>query len=330
MSMLKWMAAGLAILGSGLLMAMDDVQATSDPNLMTIGTGGVTGVYYPAGGAICRLINRERKDHGLRCSVESTDGSTYNIQGLRSGKLDFAVVQSDIQHHAWQGTREFAETGPYAELRAVFSMHAEAFTLVARAGTQTTDVAQLQGLRINAGHPGSGQRIPLEQWLDLQGQDLSLFSLVTDLRAPEMASALCTNRIDLMVYIVGHPSSAIQEVTRHCDSRLISLGAGQVDRLVQRYPYYRSILLPGGLYAGNPADVLTFGVAATLVTSAQTSEEQVYRLVRAVFENFEVFARLHPAFTGLDRQAMIQAGLTAPLHPGALRYYQEAGLLPDS
>lgn len=329
MSMLKWMAVGLAILGSGLASAMESVQATSDPHLITIGTGGVTGVYYPAGGAICRLINRERNEHGLRCSVESTDGSTYNIQNLRSGELDFAVVQSDIQHHAWQGTREFTEAGPYTELRAVFSMHAEAFTLVARAGTQMNDFAQRQGLRINAG-PGSGQHLPLEQWLELQGQDLSLFSLVSDLRAPEMANALCSNRIDLMVYIVGHPSSAIREVTSHCDSRLISLEARQVEHLVQRYPYYRSVLLPGGQYAGNPADVLTFGMAATLVTSAQTSEDQVYRLVRAVFENFEVFSRLHPAFAGLDKQAMTQASLTAPLHPGALRYYREAGLLPDS
>lgn len=318
-----------AVVTAGLSLTAFSTGALANPNqsFITIGTGGVTGVYYPTGGAICRLVNRDRSQHGIRCSVESTGGSAYNVNTIRAGELDFGVVQSDVQYNAFNGVAQFADAGAYTDLRAVFSLHPEAFTVVARADARAAEFDQLRGKRVNVGNPGSGQRATVEQLLEIRGQNMGVFSLAADLRAAEMSSALCDNRIDAMIYVVGHPSGAIKEATSSCDSRFVNVRGDYVDALLKKYPYYRRAVIPGGEYTGNPNDTHTFGVAATLVTTAKTPDEQVYQLVRAVFENFDTFTRLHPAFAGLTKEDMVGSGLSAPLHPGAERYYREAGLL---
>lgn len=189
-------------------------------DFVTIGTGGVSGVYYPAGGAICLLVNKGRKDHGLRCSVESTDGSVFNL------------------------------------------------------------------------------------------------------------NTLCAGTIDAMVFTVGHPSASIKEATTSCDSVIVGVVGPAIDGLVKENDYYRYATIPGGMYRGNPNDTPTFGgVGATVVTSTRTPQEAVYAVVKSVFENFDAFKTLHPAFKDLKKEGMIKKGLSAPLHPGALKYYREAGLL---
>lgn len=329
MSMLrKTLATAVVTAGIGLgAAAISSAALAAEQSFITVGTGGVTGVYYPTGGAICRLVNRTRNEHGIRCSVESTGGSAYNVNTIRAGELDFGIAQSDVQYNAYRGEGQFNESGAYTDLRAVFSLHPEAFTVVARADAKATEFDDLQGKRVNVGNPGSGQRSTMEQLLDLRGQDMGVFSLAADLRAAEMSSALCDNRIDAMIYVVGHPSGSIKEATSSCDSNLVNVRGDYVDQLLRKYPYYRRAVIKGGEYNGNPKDTHTFGVAATLVTSAQTSDEQVYQLVKAVFDNFDTFTRLHPAFADLDKKDMVSAGLSAPLHPGALKYYREAGLL---
>lgn len=294
---------------------------------ITIGTGGVTGVYYPTGGAICRLMNKNRKEHGIRCSVESTGASVYNVNTIRSGELDFGVVQSDVQHHAYYGEAEFAGSKPYKELRSVFALHPEAFTVVARKDSGVTEFEQLAGKRVNVGNPGSGQRATLEALLKEDGKDISIYSFAAELKPAEMASALCDNKIDAMTYFVGHPSGAIKEACSTCESRLVNVRGPIIDKIVKTYPYYRYAVIPGGMYKGNPQPTNTFGVAATIVTSSQTPDDVVYELVKAVFENFDTFVKLHPAFADLKKEEMVSAGLSAPLHNGAIRYYREAGLL---
>ena len=319
------LAAAAMTVGLGL--AALSTPAVASQTFITIGTGGVTGVYYPTGGAICRLVNRNRSDHGIRCSVESTGGSAYNVNTIRAGELDFGIAQSDVQFNAYHGEAQFADAGAYEDLRAVFALHPEVFTVVARADANAREFDDLKGKRVNVGSPGSGQRATMQQLLEVRGQDMGIFSLAADLRAAEMSSALCDNRIDAMVYVVGHPSGAIQEATTTCDSRFVNVRGEFVDQLLAQFPYYRSATIPGGQYAGNPEDTQTFGVAATLVTSAKTPDEQVYQLVKAVFDNFDNFVRLHPAFANLTKEEMVTSGLSAPLHPGAKRYFREAGLL---
>jgi hypothetical protein len=292
---------------------------------ITIGTGGVTGVYYPTGGAICRLVNKGRRDHGIRCSVESTGGSVYNINTIREGELEFGVAQSDWQFHAYNGTSRFEEQGAFEDLRAVFSVHPEPFTVVARADAGITTFADLESKRVNIGNPGSGQRGTMEVVMDAMGWDTDSFALASELKAAEQSAALCDNQIDAMIYTVGHPSGSIQEATTACDSVLVEVSGDVITGLIDDNSYYRSATIPGGMYRGNDNETTTFGVGATFVTSASVSEEAVYTVVSAVFENFEDFTKLHPAFANLKPEEMASAGLSAPLHPGAAKYYREQG-----
>ncbi|MEP2533116.1 TAXI family TRAP transporter solute-binding subunit [Shimia sp.] len=294
---------------------------------ITIGTGGVTGVYYPTGGAICRLVNKGRKEHGIRCSVESTGGSVYNINTIREGELEFGVAQSDWQYHAYNGTSKFADAGKFEGLRAVFSVHPEPFTVVARADAGVTSFDDLKGKRVNIGNPGSGQRGTMEVLLEAKGWTKDDFALATELKAAEQSAALCDNQIDAMVYTVGHPSGSIQEATTACDSVLVTVDGDAVAGLVSDNSFYRTATIPGGMYRGNDADTATFGVGATFVTSADVSDDAVYAVVSSVMENIEDFKKLHPAFANLDPKEMATAGLSAPLHPGAAKYYKEKGLI---
>ena len=292
---------------------------------ITIGTGGVTGVYYPTGGAICRLVNKGRKEHDIRCSVESTGGSVYNINTIRAGELEFGVAQSDWQYHAYNGTSKFEEQGPFEDLRAVFSVHPEPFTVVARADSGVSSFEDLKGKRVNIGNPGSGQRGTMEVLLDAMGWSTSDFALATELKAAEQSAALCDNQIDAMVYTVGHPSGSIQEATTACDSVLVNVTGETVEKLIADNSFYRAATIPGGMYRGSDSDTQTFGVGATFVTSTAVSDDAVYAVVSAVFDNFEDFKKLHPAFANLSAEEMATAGLSAPLHPGAAKYYKEKG-----
>ncbi|MDW3116638.1 MAG: TAXI family TRAP transporter solute-binding subunit [Roseovarius pacificus] len=310
---------------AGAALATMMAPAAQAEEFITIGTGGVTGVYYPTGGAICRLVNKGRKDHGIRCSVRSTGGSIYNIKTIRAGELEFGVAQSDWQYHAYNGTSKFEDDGAFEGLRAVFSVHPEPFTVVARADAGVANFEDLKGKRVNIGNPGSGQRGTMEVLMGALGWTTDDFALATELKAAEQSQALCDNQIDAMVYTVGHPSGSIQEATTACDSVLVNVSGDAVQGLVDENSYYRLATIPGGMYRGNDDDTQTFGVGATFVTSDAVSEEAVYTVVKSVFENFEDFKKLHPAFANLKPEEMATAGLSAPLHAGAAKYYKEQG-----
>jgi uncharacterized protein len=317
------LALGVA---AGLMLAdATGPTAAAEQQFISIGTGGVTGVYYPTGGAICRLVNKGRKEHGVRCSVESTGGSVYNINTIREGELDFGIAQSDWQYHAYNGTSKFADQGPFEKLRAVFSVHPEPFTVVARTDSGIKTFADLAGKRVNIGNPGSGQRGTMEVVMATLGWDKSTFALASELKSAEQSQALCDNKIDAMVFTVGHPSGSIKEATTSCDSVLVPVTGPEIDKLVAENAYYRKATIPGGMYRGTDEDVETFGVGATFVTSADVPDDVVYVVVKAVFDDFDQFKKLHPAFENLKPEEMIKDGLSAPLHDGAIRYYKEKG-----
>ncbi|MFN7002040.1 MAG: TAXI family TRAP transporter solute-binding subunit [Roseinatronobacter sp.] len=301
--------------------------ALAQDTFISIGTGGVTGVYYPAGGAICRLVNRDRAEHGIRCGVESTGGSIFNINAIRSGELEFGVAQSDWQYHAFNGTSQFEETGAFEGLRAVFSLHPEPFTVVARADSGITNFDDLAGKRVNIGNPGSGQRGTMDVVMEAMGWTVDTFAQATELPPAEQSLALCDNNVDAIVYTVGHPSGAIQEATTACDTVLVNVDNDAIRALVEERPYYRMATIPGGMYRGTSDDITTFGVGATFVSSDAVSEEVGYQVTRAIFENLDQFKALHPALANLDPVEMVNDGNSAPLHPGSERYFREAGLL---
>ena len=284
-------------------------------------------MYYPTGGSICRLVNKNRKTHGIRCTVESTGGSVYNINTIRAGELDMGVAQSDWQFHAYHGSSKFKAKGAFEGLRAVFSVHPEPFTVVARADSGIKHFNDLKGKRVNIGNPGSGQRGTMEVVMEALGWSKSDFALASELKSAEQSSALCDNKIDAMVFTVGHPSGSIKEASSSCDSVIVEVSGAVIDKLVNNNSYYRHATIPGGMYRGSPSDVKTFGVGATFVTSTDVATDTVYHVVKAVFENFDQFKKLHPAFGVLQKNQMVKDGLSAPLHDGAAKYYKEAGLM---
>jgi TRAP transporter TAXI family solute receptor len=323
--MRRSIALTVSVVVAVVAIAAELTPATGQQKFITIGTGGVTGVYYAAGGAICRLLNKDRKAHGIRCSVESTGGSVYNINNIKARELDLGMAQSDVQYNAIKGVAVYKSSGPYPELRAVFSVHPEPFTVAARPEAGIRTFADFKGKRFNIGNPGSGTRASMEELLKALGWSTKDFSLASELKADEHGAALCDNKIDGFFYGVGHPSANIQDPTTTCGAKLVPLTGPAVDKLVTENPYYAKVSIPGGIYRGNAEPTPTYGVMATLVSSSAVPADVVYAVVKAVFENFDEFKKLHPAFAHLEPKQMITNGLSAPLHDGALRYYKEKG-----
>lgn len=319
------MISKLKLAGAAIVASMTFSGVATAQEFISIGTGGVTGVYYPTGGAICRLVNKSRKEHGIRCAVESTGGSVYNINTIKAGELEFGVAQSDWQYHAYNGTSKFSDN-PFPGVRAVFSVHPEPFTLIVRADSGISDFAGLKGKRVNVGNPGSGQRATMEVVMDAYGIGMDDFALATEFKGSEMAKQICDGNIDAMIYTIGHPSAAIKEATTTCDVNLVSVSGPEIDKLVADNPFYRTATIPGGMYKGTDGDTTTFGVGATFVTSADVSEDVVYVVAKSVMENIDDFRKLHPAFANLNPAEMVSDGLSAPLHPGAEKAYMELGL----
>ena len=300
--------------------------AHSADQFISIGTGGVTGVYYPTGGAICRLVNKTRKKTGIRCSAESTGGSIYNINTIRAGELEFGVAQSDWQYHAYNGTSKFKDQGKFKKLRAVFSVHPEPVTIIARDDSGISNVSDLKGKRVNIGNVGSGTRGTWEVMEVALGWQRGDLALAAELKSAETGQAVCDNKIDAYFWLVGHPSALTQESLATCATHLVNATGPAIEALVKKNSFYRNATIPAGMY-NNKEDINTFGVGATFVTSSDVPEKVVYTVVKAVFDNFAQFKKLHPAFANLKEQEMISDSLSAPLHPGAQKYYKERGWL---
>ncbi|MCG8490034.1 MAG: TAXI family TRAP transporter solute-binding subunit [Sneathiellales bacterium] len=314
-------AAATAALG-GAMLTSAPVQAEQ---FITIGTGGQTGVYYQVGGAICKLVNRGTKKHDIKCT-HTTGGSTKNINGIQAGDLDMGVAQSDWQYHAYNGTapKQFPK-GAFKELRAVFSVHPEPFTVVARADSGIKTFDDLKGKRVNVGNPGSGQRGTMEVVMEKMGWKMGDFALASELKSSEQSAALCDNKIDAIVFTVGHPNGSIKEATTSCEANLVNVDNDVIRKLASDNDYYAMATIPGGMYKGSDNDTTTFGVGATFVASTKTDAEVVYQIVKAVFDDIKRFRKMHPAFANLDPKKMIVNNLSAPLHEGAVRYYKEQG-----
>ena len=307
-------------------------SAAQDKTFITIGTGGPTGVYFVAGNSICRMVHKEAaegrssgRQHNIRCSAPSTAGSTYNIAQITEGEFDFGVAQSDWQHHSVNGSSDKVIHNP--DLRAVFSVHPEPYQLIAAEDSGIMSWMDMEGKRFNMGNPGSGQRATTETLMERYGTPKEFFSLVTELTSSEHSNALCDGKIDAYGYVVGIPNSGVAVATEGCGAYIVNLDTDVEKTLIAENPFYGPVTIPEGAYTSTTAPVKTFGGYATIVTSASVSEDVVYEIVRAVFENLDDFKALHPAFSILSPEGMITNGLSAPLHDGAAKYYKEKGWL---
>ena len=264
-----------ATVAAGL--SLGAISAANAEKFVTIGTGGQTGVYYVVGQSICSLVNRNTKEHGIKCTAPSTGGSVANINSIRGGEMDMGVAQSDWQYHAYNGTSQFKDKGAFKELRAVFSVHAEPFTVVARKDSGIKTFDDLKGKRVNIGNPGSGQRGTTEVVMEAKGWKMSDFKLASELKGAEQSAALCDNKVDAIIYTVGHPNGSIQEATTSCDSIVVPVGGPEIDKLVADNPFYGKATIPGKMYKGTDADVSTFGVGATFVSSTSNGSVNARR-----------------------------------------------------
>lgn len=309
-----------------LLLAGFAAAAGVRERFITIGAGSDRGVYYRAAAEICRLTNARRAEHRIRCYVRGSKGSVYNIQALRRGEIEFGIVQSDVQKLAVGGEEMFGLSGPFAELRSLFSLHAEPFTVLARADAAVSQLSDLKDKRVNVGNLGSGQRGTLALLLAGLGWSMADFALATELDFSEQSDALCRGDVDAVAFVAGHPNDSVEKAAAACDVVLVEVSGAEVDRLVAENTSYVAGVIPAGLYRGVDKGAKTFSVRAVLVTTQRVPEGIVYEVVRSVFGSFDALRHAHPALIGLEQAAMVAQGLVAPLHPGAARYYAEENL----
>ena len=316
-------AAIMAGAAAGCVAVSDALAPTS----VSLATGTPGGVYHPVGNAICRMFNLEAEHQAIPCVAVSSDGSVANIRRVESGDSAFGLSQTDVAYAAFHGEGPFAAAGPDPKLRMVVGLYPEAFTVVARADTGIHDFQDLRGKRVGIGTSGVGYNFTRDVILGFYGWTTSDPAHVLEFAPAEQNQALCSDKVDAIIFEAGHPNGLTQEATTDCRARLVRVAGPPIDRLLATHPYYVATVIPGGMYAGNPDDVPTIGTQAVLVTTSDQPDELAYALVKAVFENFADFRRLHPALSSLELKDMVPSEAVIPIHPGALKYYREAGLV---
>ncbi len=305
--------------------AQTSSQTQKQARPLLIGTGPVVGLHFPAGGAICNMMNRAA---GMTvCAVVVSEGSAANLAALKAGSIDLAIVQSDWQYHAIKGQATDNAESHFDGLRAVFSLYSEPVTIVARRDSGIASLADLKGKRVNLGLPGSSGRASAEALMAAMGWNLKDFGSVGELAPEHQPEALCADVIDAYIVPTAHPSGIVSEATQGCGALLVPVSGSAAERLVADNPFYAFTTIPGGTYSGNPDPVTTFGLKATVVTRADIDADVIYRVVKAVFDDFPNFVAQHPVFAGLEPKGMAHDGNTAPLHEGAVRYFKERGWL---
>ncbi|MDM5071507.1 MULTISPECIES: TAXI family TRAP transporter solute-binding subunit [Aeromonas] len=311
---LPWLAAALVL----------PLHAAT-PAYLTIGTGALNGVYYPAGGAICRLLNEDNANHGLHCAVQSTSGSLANLKELGQGKIQLALVQSDVVHHAAHGTGPFVGQPPNDRLRSLFRLHQESLTLLAGANSNINTLADIEGKRVDLGNPGSGERVTSQALLDAMGWQESSFAPVIPSSINNRLEGLCDGTLDAAFMVAGHPNQGIGDLTGRCKARIIPIEGEQIDRLLKNHPYYQRGRIGANLYPGQPSGVNTFAVTAELVALDSLPDTQVRTVRDVLTARLKQFTRLHPALTTLTLDSML-AEAEVPRHPGM----EDAVLSPPS
>ncbi|MEZ5740592.1 MAG: TAXI family TRAP transporter solute-binding subunit [Burkholderiaceae bacterium] len=295
--------------------------------LVTISSGAVGGVYLPAAGALCRLLNQQIEQHQFRCAVEVTDGSLQNLNELLADETDFGLVQTDVQADAVLGRGRFAGEGAQAKLRSLFALHAEPVTLVSRIDSGIERFEDLRGKRLSIGELQSGTQSTMAMLLEAFGLAGSELARLENMNPQSAAAALCENRLDAFAYVVGHPNQLVRSASESCAVRIVELSGPVIERVLQAHPYITRARIPANLYVGHEVATNTIGVRASLLSTDRLSDDAAYAITRAVFQNLPALRALHPAFSQLAAPEML-SGSTAPLHPGARRYLLEAGLAP--
>jgi len=303
-------------------------SALAKSKVFKIATGEYMGRYLPTGGAIAEIVNNKQEEFGFRCVAKPTSGSVYNINAIMAGDMEFGIVQSDSQYQAFNGLDEWKDKGPQKDLRTMFSLYTESVTLLASVDSGIKTIQDLKGKRVYIGEIDSGSRQNAMDALNAAGIDWKTdIKVIKRGKKYDVQSMLMRGELDAFFYTVGHPTTAIKFATVGAKKTLF-ISIDNIEKLLSKHPYYVKSLIPVSLYPqiANDEDVKTFGVKATFVTSAKIPDNVVYAITKEVFENLGSLKYSDPSLNMLTKERMIKDGLTAPLHPGALQYYKEAGL----
>jgi len=316
------MAAVLA----GAMAPVGEAGAAEEQVSVTIATGRVGGLYHPVGGVICKLASENLGEHGISCTVDISGGSIPNIKDLRKGNDDLAIVQSDLQYDAFAGTGPFEDEGPFENLRSMFALYIEHFTVVARDDRDIDSFDDLKGKRVYVGQAASSRREAMDVLMEAHGWTGGEITGVSEFEGANLAEALCDGEFDAFVYTIGHPNPTVREATTLCDAKLLDISAPKIEKLAKENPFYVGSVIPGGMYTDISQDIPTLAVVATLVTTAEAPPNVIYEITKAYFENLEILQALSPLFLSLTKGEMVETGLSAPIHEGALKYFSEVGL----
>lgn len=313
----------LGLISAAILWFAPQTYGQEAKPAVVVGTGGLSGVYYPVGKALCDMLNRGRAMHGLSCRADSTGGSVDNIERLRSGQANVAIVQSDILYYAVNGYGPFKDKGPDAQLRAIVALHPETFTVLARADSGIRTLEDLPGKRINIGNPGSGQNTFFGLVMKVMGWTPATFLALTEKPADEQAAALCAGEVDAIVFVAGHPNAAIKSAASNCATNLVDIHNDPIDKLVSAYPYFSASVIPGDKYPGSPTAIHSFGVYAVLATRADVADDTIGKLTQVLFNGFSDLKFSHPALSSLTPQGMVQP-TPASAHPAVKAFVEQS------
>jgi len=311
------------ILSSTLMVALGVPSFATQ--FITIGTGGVTGTYYPTGGAICRMMNKDRKKTGIRCSVESTGGSVYNVNTINADELDFGISQSDTAYQAYNGEGKFKGKA-IKGLRSVLAIYPELLAFVVRKSSGIKSLSDVKGKKLNIDIPGSGTRMTTDIILEAFGIKHTDLALANELKSSEGPTMLKDNKIDGYFGVFGHPTANIKDASNSVDIDLIPIEGAPIDALVKKYSYYAKGIISGSFYKGVEHDTPSIGVKAVLVTKDSIDKKVVYTITKTILDHFDEFKKLHPAYKTITKESLLD-GLAVPQHAGAIQAFKEAGLL---
>lgn len=282
---------------------------------LTIGTGPLNGVYYPTGGAICRVLNAGHALHGDSCSVQSTRGSMANLKALDEGDVQLALVQSDVLHHALHGIGPFSGQGANHELRSLFRLYQESLTLLAAPNSGITTLADIEGKRVYPGNKGAGEQITSQALMAAMGWQPGQFAAYQLKSDSEPLEGLCDGSLDAAFVVAGHPSLAVGDLISRCKVRLIPIEGEQIDTLLKQHPYYQRSRIAANLYPGQTTAINNIGMSAELVALAGLPDPIVRTVRDTLLARVKQFSRLHPALSKVTPE-QLQAQTELPLHAG--------------
>jgi len=303
------------------------ISKTKQLTHMYIGTGGVQGAYFPIGGVICRLLNRHTSVHRIRCTLESTGGSIHNLRELRKGNFELAFAQSDWQYNAYHGLSTFKKEQANKDLRAVFALEADPLTLIVNSKSDITEFSQLKDRVVSFGYTRSLQHRVMDDFLQAKNISNDYFKKVSLIRDSRQAQELCDGDVEAVLLLSSSLNDRLRDLPDDCELRLVALEGPEIDSVIEQKPYYRKAEVPNNGRFVNDEVVMSFGVGASFVANKDSSPKAIYHVVKEVVENFKDFKSLHPSLAQLKKKELPYAGISIPLHPGAVRYYKEARLL---